>query len=590
MPALATASEYMAAALLLRKQDQPQAALRYADRACSVAPHDPVAAKLQGELRNELHWLEGSCAAFRRALTLEPNDRALRADLAEQYLRFGELDIARELAEGEPEPDTEHSDRLRWVLIEVHLQQRRVAAASELLDAASGLTMRRAVGYLRAGVLARAAECAATLGNDVNALVLRSRVALWSGHDREAQELADVALGVAAKSADVHALLAEIALVRDDDDDALAHVADALGCDAECVEALIVRAELTRRRHSRPQKNGAVFDLGKAYRSADTYNVALELNSVVARALSKHVKWDLLVAEFRCVFNRARDLVGDIPPGEVTPTMMQSVIDRALRRMSGNRGAIATYRANTTSEPKRLFVEPDPRTAAMNVRGLLRTRGFSGVLECYAAQLEQYAGHPLIYTHRAELLLWMGDYVAAARDFETALAASHQIVWAYIGLAMTHTLRGAPARAIEVLAEAEKNVWQGPTTWVVRGEAHRLLGHRERARADLMRATQDAPRRVSAWINLALLEDEEGHREAAEEAAHTVGLIVPDLFRDLAWDCRKQRRGGNAHADAGGVHPTLSELRVALEMMRGNRSSKTVTYFTADGQAHLINV
>jgi tetratricopeptide (TPR) repeat protein len=118
-------------------------------------------------------------------------------------------------------------------------------------------------------------------------------------------------------------------------------------------------------------------------------------------------------------------------------------------------------------------------------------------------------------------------------------------------------LQGDFRRAQEIWAEGLSITrWAGPTLYVYRGECYRRQGEVELARRDLYEAVIQKPQRLSAWINLALLDPREEIVDWVEGAL----LELAPILMDELTGSRAER------------------LEKVLEAMRGNRSSSRITY------------
>ncbi len=119
----------------------------------------------------------------------------------------------------------------------------------------------------------------------------------------------------------------------------------------------------------------------------------------------------------------------------------------------------------------------------------------------------------------------------------------------------------------------------GATTHVYLGEAHRRRGALAAAEEHLRIAVGAKPGRAGAWINLALVHLAQGRREEADAIFERLERTWPRLL----WDARR----------AMGESPTWPVPRVpevleqVLSMMRGNRSSHTITYFDDEGRMRI---
>lgn len=226
-------------------------------------------------------------------------------------------------------------------------------------------------------------------------------------------------------------------------------------------------------------------------------------------------------------------------------TKLQSVIDR----FGGNHSPYLTSLSDGGLRSCR--VPPDPRHLGGLVQRVLWTRGADAVRVLYRDIAPQVENNPHLRIYEGEVELWMGQYEDAARIFRAALAMNRQTRWAWIGLGASQMLQGDLNQAQRTWQEGLSFTGPGPTLYAYRGECHRRQGDLKRARADLETALRDKPERLSAQINLALVQGEPEPLERAERAciAH-----APILMAEL--------RGG-----------TAERLEGVLNAMRGNRSS-----------------
>jgi tetratricopeptide (TPR) repeat protein len=239
----------------------------------------------------------------------------------------------------------------------------------------------------------------------------------------------------------------------------------------------------------------------------------------------------------------------------VDPDLPLSAIEQIIERFGGNHTPDLTLAdgGKLTSVPRCI----DPGQLGVSVQLVLRTRGPEAVRDLYHQLAPRVDGHPRFLIYQGETELWLGNYNAAAQVFRVALARSNNVKWAWIGLGASALLQGDFRRAQEIWAEGLSITrWAGPTLYVYRGECYRRQGEVELARRDLYEAVIQKPQRLSAWINLALLDPREEIVDWVEGAL----LELAPILMDELTGSRAER------------------LEKVLEAMRGNRSSSRITY------------
>lgn len=276
-----------------------------------------------------------------------------------------------------------------------------------------------------------------------------------------------------------------------------------------------------------------------------------------------------------------------LPQGELAeepdPATLEALFEGALSRLRGNRSPVATYVRHDGSLV-RLAVPPSPRVASK--RALWRFVA-TGSLDEALAELDRV--HALVpraaepYNYRGELFLYLGDAAAARREFERAITLYGRSRWAYIGLAGAAVIEGRHGEALDHLAEGIVQAGApGPTTFVYRGEALRCLGRPAEARADLMTSVRRNPGRIGAWVNLALLDASEGDLEAVRATFAGLRRRAPGFVSDAA---EALSVDPSAPLDLDGLVRLMEQM---LTMLRGNRASSCVTYFTRDGRLRAV--
>ncbi|MFN8643984.1 MAG: tetratricopeptide repeat protein [Candidatus Binatia bacterium] len=269
---------------------------------------------------------------------------------------------------------------------------------------------------------------------------------------------------------------------------------------------------------------------------------------------------------------------------------LAAALECSLRAMRGNRTPRGTWvRADGTLAP--LPPTTSPRILARAALELVRVAPVAEVRRALDALAARFPDSSMPIVHRGELHLWLGDYAAARADLEAAIALHRETRWAWYGLAWLDVLAGDPRRALQTCAEgiAVMHHSEGAVALIVRGEAYRLLGRLDEARRELQRSNEVFPSRLSAWINLALVHGAAGDGDAQRATMRRIAAMAPTLVSQAAAELgeatfehvvleRPWRRDGAPVAALDAL------LRHLLTMMRGNRASGLITYFTRAGE------
>ena len=271
---------------------------------------------------------------------------------------------------------------------------------------------------------------------------------------------------------------------------------------------------------------------------------------------------------------------------EGRPTEVENLMLHAFSTFHGNRTHHATYIRE--DDPERtlhgLLVQPHSRFASRYTQELIRTRSQDEVFAVFENKLQQYPDQPTVYCHIGELHLWLGDYEKALEAFEASLAITPKVRWAYIGLCASQLMLGEYDKALQA---CEKGIRvfppAGRTIYIYRGETYRRMGERDKALADLKENENITPGRVSGWMNTAALLAEMGDPSLLASTFHRVRRRAPGLVHDAISDMNSSF---DPYApDEDGVMALFERI---FTMMRGNRSSDFITYFTESGQLRFI--
>jgi tetratricopeptide (TPR) repeat protein len=251
----------------------------------------------------------------------------------------------------------------------------------------------------------------------------------------------------------------------------------------------------------------------------------------------------------------SRRRVADLEHADALCTLGLSLRDRIemLERVLEQCGGNHTAQLTTTRDGQlgAVSLPQNPRHLGAIVQLVLWTRGADAARALYQEVAPSVNDHPLFGIYRGELELWMGEYETAARVFRDVLERRREVKWAWIGLGASLMLQGELREAQRTWKKGVSLSGVGPTLHVYRGECYRRRGEHAAARRELEVALREKPQRISAQINLALLD---GRPEELERVERECARLAPMLMDDLA---------GNP----------AERLEQVLDAMRGNRSS-----------------
>ena len=583
--------------------DEPEAALARADEIVRRAP--TVAALLtQHHLRWQLCWMVGALEPLDRRLELLKQQGAQWQEdaraLAGHYAR--QLDADRALVlldEVSPPGPRRWIDRIAILISCLRFQEARRCAAEALdkgsFDALQALALARTC--LQAGdasLATRFAQAAVERApEDAGCLALEGTMRLWSGDLAGAAARATRILSLSPEAAAGEKLAGQVALLRGDARSALGRFERAASRQPE-METWVLLAETHR---VLGQRREARIALASAHTGDGTYSFAREANELMLLSSGSWLRWLARPALDRIGWLNRPELHGALSALGLAPRpglprsrarsswpSLARALNEALDLLSGNRTAVLTRKTRTGAFE---CVQPGPsiRGACMRVRAALASGGFEAAIAAHEALLEEYGHSPLVYTHRGELLLWWGRYDEATEDFAAALRLHRATRWAWAGLGACHLLRGKPALALATFGLGRLHVIPAITTRPYAAGAWHALGRYRRARAELRTAEAMHPSRPSTSLGLVLEEACLGRARAVEEHLGHLQAAVPGFVRAVlrdtgtsVEDLRRNPRWARDVAERG------------FEMMRGNRSSGTLTWFDASGRAYLETV
>ena len=572
-----------------------QDAMAELERAIAIAPGTAAAARaLEIDLARRLGWYHESLAAIDRALAVEPRRPALHVMAARLFLlkqshgaALRHLDAALALEPASARLVIERACALaalgrgREAVEAVH------AALAQALPDEPRLRIEAARLLIEAGDLDGARAILTSEARSAEAHTRLAQLDLWAGDLDRVDAHAAAALALDPELADAHRLEGAARVMRGDHPAAIAAIERAIRLDPEGYEAYYWRAEVRMREGDR---EGAYADLERGgVLSRGNLLVARVLRMLTTircgeRAASSPWQGDPSLAEILgSVVVLCADAEAIFARG--TCAEVAELLERALRALGGNRTITPTW---ITGEGRlaRIDAPVTPRYASRAALERIAVEPADDVRCAFDEVIREHPDSGLPRCYRGELYLWLGRFAEARDDFEQLIAIHPRTRWAYVGLTLLEILRGDPeaALAISAIGVRQMSDTLGPAVYAARGEARRLLGRLDAARQDLSTAVAVNPTRISAWINLGLVHGEAG--DVAAQAAvlarlkEQAGPLLSDASSDLGVRLR----------DGGEVAPSLvrAVLMRALAMMRGNRSSSCVTYFSRGGMLRVV--
>jgi tetratricopeptide (TPR) repeat protein len=548
------------------------AAMDVLDGALARRPSDVRLVRLKTKLCLAVGRVREGLGSMR---VLAADDAREVATLAHWLLGVGDAEQALEVTERAPQD----SANLR-VRLEAHCALGQNDRARALL-AASGegdAPLADARVAIRIGDFADAERRLTALTSrdprNAEAWSLLADLALWKGDVEGALGAVERVASLEPDGARWHRQLGIAHALAGRTADALAAFDAALDLAPRDPEALLWRGELRR---AQRDFDGSLADIDAGITASHGYPIAGHLSRLLTAAAGHGQEEGPLGSLKDEDLVELLDLLAPLlasPPRLSEPRIED--LEAALALMRGNRTTRPTFVANGRPEP--LDMPIHVRFAAPNIQHRILTRSAADVVDELRALAVERPDAPTIHCHVGEVQLWLGDADAAEAAFSRSIRDTPKVRWAYVGLCAAEMIRG---RWSEAIAWCDRGLEAVPppgrTMFAYRGEVYRRAGDLERAEADLRHMLELTPGRISSWMNLALVR--------AARADHA--LLLPTLARlrrrapGLVDDgCRE------LGIDALGSHDASAVVRVfehLLAMMRGNRSSGFVTYFTAQG-------
>lgn len=271
--------------------------------------------------------------------------------------------------------------------------------------------------------------------------------------------------------------------------------------------------------------------------------------------------------EVRDDLDLAAALGAVVPPGRLRgrrAAALRAALDDVLFGLHANPGhAPAMRRGSAWHIPP---VPVDPRAASGALLGALDLLTLSEAIDAFG-RIDVDPDHPLSRTYRAEARLWAGDPAAAKADCAHAIATWPGTRWAYSGLALARLQQGDPHGAHRVLRRARRRLPPLAAALVYEGEVALATGRTREALDRLTACTVRFPWRTAGWLLLST-----AHRRAGDARAADAALA-------RAWETAPAFADDVRRAPAAAQQPAAT----ALAMLRGNRSSRTLTWRSPEG-------
>ncbi len=413
------------------------------------------------------------------------------------------------------------------------------------------------------------------------ALALQGSLLLWSGESAAARRIALAGTERPADCAALHRLLAATALVEHDLDTAEKEASHAIELDADDAESHFV---LGRTLLERGDARGALTHIDRGLMLEQGFSFGGRL----LRLLASIQAGDQPVRLSGYVLGEVAHGLREIDPSAPAPGLgataaeTQTRLHDALSRLGGNLSSTPTFLESGSL--RRLSTRTSPRHASRRALELIRVLPPDEVVARFDDVMAQFPESPLPICHRGELHLWLGDYSRAHADFDAALRIDDETRFAWIGLAAVALLEARPQEALEIAARGVRAMHdtEGPALFVYRGAAYRAVGDFDRAELDIERALELNPTRLAAHLERALLHAARNQNELLLDVFERIRVRAPAMVA-----CAAAELGLDTSA---GVTPEAARRVVdhCLVMLRGNRSSTCVTFFTAAGQLRAV--
>lgn len=429
-----------------------------------------------------------------------------------------------------------------------------------------------------------------TLSKDANslpALLMLGNFELWEGQAPEAKTYAIKVEALEPNNPDARRLMAGALILEGELDQATPILNQLIEDNEQDGVALLLRGELKR---NQKKYNDAVTDIDMGIIHSRGY------------AVQGHISRLLTITQFQCqhegmmakdAFAELLELVKPMLPEPEKDVLCNGVPNEVRRLMAhafscfeGNRTPQTTYirRDDPKRVLKRLHIQAHSRFASRYAQELIRTRPVEEVLALFDEMIADDKDNPIVYTHLGEVLLWLGRYEESLVEFKKSIAITPMVRWAYIGLCANEMMLEKYEEGIEWCKRGLKAFPPpGRTMFPYRAEIYRRMGKLDLALKDIKRAQEITPGRMTGWMNEAIIYELRGDSSLLVPAYQKVVERSPCLVETALMELNLEFPLESPDPDK--ITPLFDHM---MQMMRGNRSSDFVTYFTEAGEFRFV--
>lgn len=380
--------------------------------------------------------------------------------------------------------------------------------------------------------------------------------ALWAGRAEEAVLRAQEILALDPALGEARRIVGAARVLQGRFAEALSPLKRALAADPRDAEALAWRSEALRYLG----RNSEALSAGAAGRAISDNALGANANHALAKLAAGERVSELEYSLISRLLPRPLQPLSERLDPE-RPRAAARALERVLKALKGNRGQAKVWTRGTRLEP---FVACDISDQMEILQSRLRGGDLRAVLAEYRRLIRQKPREAWFYAFRGETLCWAARYGEAEADFHRALELAPRLRWPHVGLCGTALFSGDYEAALAHCENAVRDAAPDRSWRTLRGEALRKLGRLTEAREDLEVAVAAMPRRLSAWMNLALVLGELGEEAEADRLFSRICGWAPHFFSLCARSLPVPSRA--------------AVLERGLELMAGNRSSWLTTW------------